>query len=164
MRVLKGTTQDQSRVYKKGGKGLLERLTHDTVHDRMLAKEDDFSGRRDKDLALVLLACRRLDLGELDALEAAGARDGPVVVGGRGLGGRRAGDDRARGEEGALEILDQVVDVFDADAKADQVFGQAALGAEVGRDRGMAGASLSGKARQLSSPSRQKEKTARRTS
>jgi hypothetical protein len=36
--------------------------------------------------------------------------------------------------EGAFQVVDQVVDVLDADAEADQVLGQAALGAEVGRN------------------------------
>jgi hypothetical protein len=106
------------------------------VHDCVLSEEDDLPGRGDEDLALVLLTGRRLNLGQPDPLEAAGTLSSPVVVVGVGgcVGGRAAGDDGARGKERAFQVVDQVVDVLDADAKADQVLGQAALGAEMGRN------------------------------
>jgi hypothetical protein len=100
------------------------------VHDCVLSEEDDLPGRGDEDLALVLLTGRRLDLGQPDPLEAASTLNSPVVV--VGVGGCVGG--RAAGKEGAFQVVDQVVDVLDADAEADQVLGQAALGAEVGRN------------------------------
>lgn len=92
------------------------------MHDRVLAEQDDLPRSRDQNLAVVLV---RLGLGELSdrgSLKLARPNNGPVVVvGGGGGGSGRPVDGRTRSdgagrEEGSLEVVDEVVHVFDTDA------------------------------------------------
>lgn len=111
----------RTREGRKTGEGgrkvtsvLFESLTHNTMHNRVLAEQDDLPRGRDQDLAVVLV---RLGLGELsdrDSLELARPNNGPVVVvgGGGGGGGKgrpidgRTRSDGAGREERSLEVVD----------------------------------------------------------
>lgn len=52
-----------------------------------------------------------------------------------------AGNDGASGDEGGLEVVEEVAWVLDTDTEADEVFGEAALGADSGGDGCVAGVS-----------------------
>lgn len=110
----------------------LKPCTHNSVHDRVLAEQDNFARRADEPLALALVVRELLD----------GPADGRVltvhertdVMDLVRVGGGRNG---APLEERALEVVKQVRRVLDTNTQADKVFRQAALGTRRGIDRSM---------------------------
>ena len=52
------------------------------------------------------------------------------------------GDDGSAGDQGMLEVIEQIPRVLDTNAQPDQIFWQATFSANSGGDRGMSGWSV----------------------
>lgn len=132
------------------------RVTHHSVYNGVLPKQDDLARRARHDslhfrlrhlpLALTLLQSqgRQPPIQQpLHGAHAPGAGDShplqiqPLAT--RDARGLVNGPDRAGLEQGGFEVVDQVGGVFDADAEADQVFGEVSRGPDGRVDRGVTG-------------------------
>lgn len=105
-------------------------VTHNSVHDCVLAEQNNFARRTDEPLPVCPLTSS-LSLPERELLNcpADGVRDANIVV-------RREGNGPSL-HQGVAEIVKQVRRVFDADTQADEILRKTTRGASGRVDRGV---------------------------
>jgi hypothetical protein len=140
-----------------------EKTAHHSVHDGMLAEEDDLARGRDGDLLVELLpvaesegvldaVSKLLEARSLGALEGLGSGQNPgisvrgeqLLVRGPAEHLRRVvRDDGAAGNERVLEVVDEISRIFDTDTESDQVFWETSFRSDSSRDGGVPAVSRS---------------------
>lgn len=94
-------------------------MTYDTMHDCVLAEEDDFARGADEPLPVLLGPGRiRVRIVQCELLDSAAdwVRKADVVV--------RSERDSTGIDKGMLQVVNQIRRVLDTDAKTDKVLGQ----------------------------------------